>query len=75
MSVYPNPAVETLQVKSSVLPQDASVNYNIYTVTGSLVQKGKLENHKIDVKELELGVYILDVKYQDKKQSIKFIKE
>ena len=75
LSVYPNPAVETLQVKSSVLPQDDSVNYNIYTVTGSLVQKGKLVNHKIDVRDLKLGVYILDVKYQEKKQSIRFIKE
>ena len=75
LSVYPNPAVETLQIKSSVLPQDASVNYNIYTITGSLVQKGKLVNHKIDVKDLKIGMYILDVKFQDKKQSIKFIKE
>ncbi len=75
LSIYPNPAIETLHLKSSALPLDASAKYNIYTITGSLVQKGKLLNNKIDVKELNLGVYILDLNVQGKKQSIKFIKE
>jgi hypothetical protein len=75
LSLYPNPTVEMIHIKSNLLPINSSAVFNIYDIKGSLVQKGKLLNQQINVKDLKTGIYILDIKYEGKKQSLRFIKK
>ena len=74
-SLFPNPTVDKINIKSSLLQVNSSVFFDIYDLKGSLVKKGKLLNQQIDVKDLKSGIYILDVKAENKKQSLKFIKK
>jgi hypothetical protein len=74
-SLYPNPTIDKINIKSSLLQVNSSVFFDIYDLKGSLVKKGKLLNQQIDVKDLKSGIYILDVKAENKKQSLKFIKK
>ncbi len=68
LSIYPNPT-------SGLLTIDSKENYNtyfIYNLLGRLLINGEIENNKIDISELNSGVYTLKL-VGDKVESIRRI--
>lgn len=69
MSVFPNPTVETLFIKS-----DAQVeSYQVSTLLGQTVMSGKATK-EIDVKNLAAGTYFLTVYAAEGNKVMKFVK-
>ena len=60
LSIYPNPATDRLNLQFSAPPRE-KLNFNIYSVTGSLVESGILEYGltEICVANLDDGIYII----------------
>ncbi|WP_072922667.1 fibronectin type III domain-containing protein [Chryseobacterium sp. OV279] len=69
--IYPNPVSSVLYVKNISKKAD----YKIYSATGQLIKSGILLNNKIDVSKLINGVFIIDIKDDEKSVQKKFIKE
>ena len=69
MSVFPNPTVETLFIKSDAQVQ----SYQISTLLGQTVMSGKATK-EIDVKNLAAGSYFLTVYAAEGNKVMKFIK-
>jgi hypothetical protein len=67
---YPNPVLDILYIQSN---QVAS-NYNVYSIQGKLIQSGKIESNQVDLKTLETGLYLLDVKINEEWIRYKIIK-
>ena len=73
IQVYPNPASHVLTVAIH-----ENVSYALYTITGQLVQEGKLTvvNNTITVSDLSKGYYLLRLENENgSSQSIKVLKE
>lgn len=69
MSVFPNPATETLFIKS-----DAQVEaYQVSTLLGQTVMSGKASK-EIDVRNLAAGTYFLTVYAEEGNKVMKFVK-
>lgn len=67
LSVYPNPAINSITIKSN----NAEINkYKISNFLGQVVSSGILSNNQIDISALKGGIYLLQLK--DK--TVKFIK-
>lgn len=75
LTLYPNPVVDMIQIKSDLINANEKLEYEIYTITGKSVKKGNTVNKQINVNELNSGIYIVNVKHQGKKQSVKFVKK
>lgn len=71
ISVYPNPAKETLHIKST----DKVLQTKIYSMQGKLLENKQESADKLNVKNLTKGIYILEVETKNSKKTIKFIKE
>ena len=73
VSVYPNPAVNTLTFKSNI---NNIGSFEIFNTSGQLLlnSKGNLSNKNIDVSGLSKGSYILKVTTNDSSHTYKFIK-
>lgn len=72
-SVYPNPVVDILNVKTAKSIQN--LTYQVNNLAGQTVQQGKVTNEKINVNILPKGTYVLTLKGEGMNQSIKFIKK
>jgi hypothetical protein len=62
LSIYPNPATNTLRFKLDIGPRDFT--YRIYSVNGLLVKEGVLrkgQNHTIDLGSLKKGLFVLQI--------------
>lgn len=71
IQVYPNPAVDVLNVTK--VSNNAA--YSIYNVAGQIVAKGKVLDNKVPVTKLEKGVYIITVDNNGETAKVKFIKK
>ncbi len=69
--IYPNPANDILNISKV---SDAAV-FEIYSVTGQLVSKGKVQDGKVAVSKLLKGNYIIKISDKELKTSMKFIKK
>ena len=60
LSVYPNPAIDQITIR---LKSHDPLEYNFYSITGSLIMSGKTnqETFKIDLSTLPGGVYVLNI--------------
>ena len=56
-SVYPNPANDFINISNS----DKIKSKTIYSITGQLVKKETNQNEKIDISNLQQGVYLLEI--------------
>ncbi len=76
-SVFPNPSVGYVNIKSGTLAE--SLNINVYTVTGKLImsevlQKDKTqETYKLNTSKLVKGIYLLQVNSGDLSETRKII--
>lgn len=71
VEVYPNPAVDVLNVTKV----SNNADYSIYNAAGQLVSKGKVINNKVQVSKLEKGVYMITVDNNGQASQVKFIKK
>jgi hypothetical protein len=72
--LYPNPTQKELNIQSNTFDFSKNVDYNISDITGKTVKKGMAKNKKINVENLNSGVYFIDLSVAGKKQNFKFIK-
>ncbi|MFC4687417.1 T9SS type A sorting domain-containing protein [Epilithonimonas pallida] len=70
VKIYPNPVSDILYIQ----PVSGITQAEIFDITGKKVNS-KLNNNKIDVKNLQSGIYILSTEAGGKKSSQKFIKK
>ena len=68
--IYPNPSVNTVFIEIN----EQNTLINIYDLTGTLISTQKLNDNKIDVSNLKIGTYIIQVGEQEKSYIQKFIK-
>lgn len=73
LSIYPNPAVNTLHIHTDILQQ--RVPYRLNDLLGKVVATGHLEgNREIDIHLLADGMYYLSVLADGDQQTIPFVK-
>ncbi|HBF21403.1 MAG TPA: hypothetical protein DDW81_14985 [Cryomorphaceae bacterium] len=58
MQLYPNPARDYIQVEGLI---GIAVDYSIFSQTGQLMARGSVKGDRIDIRQLEAGIYILKV--------------
>lgn len=68
--IYPNPVKTIINISPKITTNDNS--FNIYSIDGKIVLKGKVQDNKINVESLLKGAYIISFANQ---QQIKFIKD
>lgn len=71
VQVYPNPAVDVLNVTKV----SNNADYAIYNAAGQLVSKGKVSNNQVQVSKLVKGVYVITVDNNGEVNKVKFIKK
>lgn len=71
VQVYPNPAIDLLNVTKV----SDKASYTIYNMAGQAVSKGKVTNGKVQVSQLEKGVYMISVDNNGQINQVKFIKK
>jgi hypothetical protein len=70
LSIYPNPAQNTLMINHT-----SEVNYSIHNIMGMAIKSGNLQaNESIDISSLTNGLYRITLKGQNYKESQNFIK-
>lgn len=70
VSIYPNPTSDILNIKT-----DSKINaVSVVDITGKKVNV-KLENDKVDVRNLPAGIYLINVETKDGISTEKFIKK
>lgn len=74
LSFYPNPAKKELNLQSSTIDLSTNFIYTISDITGKTVKKGTVDNKKINVEELNSGVYLVNLNVDGKQQNFKFVK-
>ncbi|HAD96571.1 MAG TPA: hypothetical protein DCG19_04140 [Cryomorphaceae bacterium] len=58
IQLYPNPARDYIQVEGLI---GIAVDYSIFSQTGQLMARGSVKGDRIDIRQLEAGIYILKV--------------
>ncbi|WP_298224115.1 T9SS type A sorting domain-containing protein, partial [Flavobacterium sp.] len=71
ITVYPNPFEEVIHINGNI----NGVSYQVFSIDGKLIQKDKLLNNDIEFRDLPTGVYLLQLFYQEKVQTLKIIKQ
>jgi len=71
LNIYPNPASDFIYIKNL---KDAE-NYKILDMSGRIVAQGKLDDNEIDIKNLQEGNYILQIKSKESIKNFKFVKK
>ena len=66
-SIYPNPAQDFIYINSEKI---GNFNYKVYSISGAVCLEGIATSEKIDISNLNCGVYILEAN----KQKFRFIK-
>jgi hypothetical protein len=70
LQVYPNPTNDFLYVSLS----EQTTQYQIFNLSGRMVQQGFLDSNKINCSSLQSGVYVLNIYSQRESYLSKFIK-
>ena len=72
ISVYPNPAIDFINIK---IENSKKIRFvQILDTSGRIVKKYNTVSEKLDISDLEKGVYFLKIYTTDKQYSTKFIK-
>lgn len=71
ISIFPIPAKDILYIEG--LDQDAIIS--MYDMSGRNVEIKRLNQESLDLKGLDSGLYVLNISYKDKQESVKFIKK
>lgn len=71
ISLYPNPATDYIYLKNLKNIE----SYIIFDSSGRIVLQGKFNENKIDIRNLSLGIYTLQIKEKDSSKNFKFVKK
>jgi hypothetical protein len=63
ISVFPNPTTSTITVQNSSLIQPKS--YELFSITGKLLQSSSLENNTISLEKFQSGIYFLKIGFDN----------
>ncbi len=74
IKVYPNPVQDNLHVELAN-NLGASANYRIHNLLGQTVAHGDLINERIDVTNLDTGLYFVEINVDGKRGVKRFIKQ
>ncbi|BCY27622.1 GEVED domain-containing protein [Flavobacterium okayamense] len=69
--IYPNPAVDILNVTSV----SENATFRVFNLMGQVVLNGKISNEMINVSNLQEGNYILEISNNDKITTKRFLKK
>lgn len=74
-NVYPNPATDLITVSINGFDNENFL-FKIYSIDGSLVRKEQFLENEIDIRDLEDGIYFLEILTKDRREvkNFKFIK-
>ncbi len=75
LKLYPNPSNSSITIDLKTFSKN--VNYKIYALSGKLLQeKNNSYGHKIsiDIKNLENGIYFIELEYDSKIEVLNFVK-
>ena len=72
--LYPSPAQDVLNFRSSNIDFSKEIAFENYSLTGKSILKGTLNNKKIDVSRLNSGIYFVNLRAANTNQTLKFIK-
>ncbi len=75
VSLYPNPAINQLNIKSDNIDLEDNITYTILDLTGKVVSKGTVKNKVINVANLNTGTYIVNLSSKNIQHTSKFIKQ
>jgi photosystem II stability/assembly factor-like uncharacterized protein len=70
--IYPNPSTNIFNI-AGIENEINPTNYRLYNLIGQEIEKGKIANGKIDLKNISDGIYI--IKIDEKKQTFKILKK
>jgi hypothetical protein len=75
-SVYPNPAGEMITVENDMYPEKREGEITIYNIHGEslLLQPLFYEKSEIDIGALAKGIFLLEVRFGEKKEAVRFVK-
>ncbi len=75
LKVYPNPAIDQLNLSFSQL--NTNEHFQIFNQLGRLIKEGKIDqqNKSIDVSDLNNGFYVISLIQNEKVVSTKFLKQ
>lgn len=74
-TVFPNPAISELNLQSANFNFSGALQYEISDITGKVINRGTIDNKRVDVRNLNSGIYFLGLNIEGSKQTIKFIKQ
>ena len=63
ISVFPNPTVSTITIQNNSLIQPK--NYELFSVSGKLLQSSSLENNTISLENFQSGIYFLKIGFDN----------
>ena len=70
LQLYPNPTNGTVSIKN--LEEEASVH--VYSMTGELVRTYKNIKHQIQITDLPIGTYVVEIKNRQINERHKIVK-
>ncbi|WP_431167755.1 GEVED domain-containing protein, partial [Tenacibaculum halocynthiae] len=73
LMTYPNPAINTVQVKFASKAEN--ITYRIVNTIGSVVKFGRITSTNLDVSSLNSGIYMLEVNDGQKQLKTKLVKK
>ena len=83
-NIYPNPTAEILFVEIKNTTISNETHFKIFNLTGQLIQdinsldfiqNSNLNTYKLDLKDLKMGFYFLEINNKQQRQILKFIKK
>lgn len=75
VSLYPNPAVNQLHVDLESTYQGQVEQMNVYNLAGQLVLQAQGYQEQLEVSQLPVGRYILEIQLEDQNYTHSFMKE
>lgn len=73
IKIYPNPCKNIFNIDFETENNINLTNYCLYSLTGQEIEKGKMADNKIDLKNVSDGLYI--IKIGEKNQTFKILKK
>jgi hypothetical protein len=73
LMIYPNPVQQELMISSPIDLMGASIR--VFDVNGKKLMDGKLTNNALNVSQLPMGAYVLDIEHNGRTLQRKFVKQ
>lgn len=68
ISLFPNPTLDYLNIKSQIMPENKTLTYTIYDLLGKKIMEETIESNPVlslNIQEINTGYYFLNIKFDD----------